>query len=238
MIRKLLSAFLVISVGFATGARAQAGWVFMSSSGDATTGVTIDLAITDPPGGTCQYLGVVRGSFNDVYGSHNVIAVIARQPGTTFNAQVLDTNVEPNTVYCYRMVTLYFPVPLFLPGICEDFCSLFNCFCDVQTCTNTGPNPALLGHGYLSTENAGGDTPAYLYPCEGGGGYPVLGFAAVSGTAYQYLDTGTPVLVYGEPCRCYAQCIWGWTATAADPQSCVIAAEQKTWGAVKAIYRN
>ncbi|HEX6791840.1 MAG TPA: hypothetical protein VF247_11065 [Candidatus Krumholzibacteria bacterium] len=235
MSHRLLIALLSLCLVGVAGKAAALGSVYMTSSGNAVAGVTIDLTINDPSGGTCQWLGVVRGSFDDVYGSQNVIAVIARHPGTTFNAQILDTNVEPNTVYCYRMVLLPLGIPVVLPG-CDDFCQLYDCFCDVQTCINTGSNPVLLGHGYLSTQNAGGDTAAYLYPCDGGQ-YPILGFATVSGTALQYADTGTPVFVYGQPYCCYAQCIWGWTATAAAPTTCVIATKQMTWGAVKSLYR-
>lgn len=228
---------LIVSLALCLVVLASSAWamgtITMSSSGDATNGVTIDVTVTDPGGGPpgCNWLGVARG-----YGGP-IVGVITRQPGTTTNHQVVDTAVQPNTIYCYRMVMLQFPVPV--PLYCGNsetsLCQVFDCFCDISTCINTGPGPALIGHGYLNFVNAG-DVTHVLNSCTDGS--QIAEFCGASGTAAQYVDTGIAVDVFGEPAHCYAQCFFGVTATAASPKSCVVATAQQSWGAVKSLYRN
>jgi len=167
-----------------------------------------------------------------------VVGTIQRQLGT-YSGQVVDTGVQPNMNYCYRVVLLYDIIGGYCNNDQNSICSLFDCFCDVSTCINTGPGPGFMGHGFLSTVNADhNEAAAILYPCSGDFNSPITGLHTVSGTAAQYVDSGIAVDVYGLPWCCWAQCMWLSIATSATPHSCVVATEQKTWGTVKSLYKN
>lgn len=230
MTNRLLIVLLAsLLAGSASTAFGQ-GIIQMSSSIDSNPGVKIVITVQDPPDLNCSWLGVVRGSFSDVHQSTNLIAMIQRQPGTTYTVQFRDFGAEPNTVYCYRMMVMLGP---WQPEGACNFCQYFDCLCDVQTCINTGAQPVFIGSGYLSALNSGGETMELL-SCDNPA-QVIASFASVSGSALQYVDSGTPVAVYGQPY--YVPCIWSWSATAATPQSCAVAIQSRTWGAVKALYR-
>ena len=111
MYRKLLTAvFAVCLVGIGVRAHAQAstGYVYMTASGNADA-VTIDIDITDGGEGPagCDWFGVQRGE-----NGGDIIQVITRQPGTTTHYQVVDTGLQPNTIYCYVLVLLQYPIPV------------------------------------------------------------------------------------------------------------------------------
>ncbi len=235
MSRKLLTLFLpLLLVLISTSALAQSPFIFMESTGYPDS-VAIKVTVNDPGGlPSCAALAVIRSSS---YGSPGpIVGVFARQPGATIVRHIVDTDVDPNTEYCYGMALILFPVPV--PLWCGgDVCQVWNCFCDISTCSNTGPDPFFIGHGLLSTVGGGGDTPYYLYDCSGGA-VPIQGFCGISGTAASFLNSGIAVDVYGQPERCYAQCIWGRYATAATAQPCIVAVQPTSWGAVKALYRD
>jgi len=238
MIPKLLRIAMVVTLAaLAPRAFAQPGYITMSSTGYPDS-VAIDVTVQDPGGYPgflpCNWLGVTRGSA--------IIGVIERHPGSTTTQHVVDTNVEPNTIYCYRMVLLATPdagAPLYCNFDPNSLCTVFDCFYDIQTCANTGPGPAFLGHGFLTTENVDhNEVNAFINACDLPPGQWGIALHTISGTAAPYVDSGTAVNVYGEPLCCWAQGVWLLEATAATPQSCVVAVEPITWGAVKAMYRN
>lgn len=210
-----------------------AGSIGMSSTGNGNS-VTIDLVINDDYMGpnSCSYLGLTRGEGGPI------IQVITRQPGIT-NLQVVDTGLQPNTVYCYRMVMLQLPIPfpLYCGNNPSSLCNDFECFYDIQTCSNTGPDPAFIAHGFLTTQGTTpNETAALIVPCSGAF---QIGLFSVSGTAQQYVDSGIAVNVYGTMERGgLPQGVWYYVAQAATPQPCVVATAPVTWGAVKSLYRN
>ncbi len=131
--------------------------------------------------------------------------------------------------------------PYPFPWTCFDgtLCDAFDCFYDIETCVNTGPDSAFLGRGFLSTEGVdryAGMVRAFLQPCVSGPA-PVSLFQ-IPGEAVQYLDTDTAVDVYGTVWCCWAQGIWLLSAQVVEPHSCIVAVEEKTWAAAKALYRD
>ncbi|HEX6791841.1 MAG TPA: hypothetical protein VF247_11070 [Candidatus Krumholzibacteria bacterium] len=236
MFRKLLTVqVLLCLVVLAGNARAQSGYIQMTSSGNADS-VFINLTINDPGGQPgplpCTRIGVTRGWGGPIVG------FIDRVPGTTIQRQVVDHGLEPNTIYCYRVVLWSTFFNTYCNFDVNSICSVFDCFYDTQTCINTGPGPAFMGHGFLSTQNAdGNEARAILYPCSGDINSPITSFVTLAQDAAQYVDSGIAVDVYGEPWCCWAQGMWLYSATTATPHSCVVKTEQKTWGAVKALYR-
>ena len=197
--------------------------------------VVITATITDTGGSPeCGYLTFLRNGVQT-----NLF--IERQIGTTITRTVVDTDVEPSTLYCYTMDFRQFPIPVFL--LCGDFWNAFDQFCQIQTCVNTGPNPALLGRGLLSEFYPGGgevdhnETQAILLDCESPSTI-LLGLHSIPPEAEPYLDSGQVVRVFGAPFCCWAQCVWLTSATHVEPSSCVIATEPTTWGRVKALYRD
>jgi len=228
-----LSGCLLAVVLFVCPSSLSAGSIFMSSTGYPDS-VAIDVNISDDglmP--SCPYLGIVRTS------DLSIVAVIARQPGTTITRHVVDANVEPNTIYCYRMALLQlpWPVPAWCGGNIGTLCGPFDCFYDFQACSNTGPDPAFIGHGFLTSEGAiPNETAAFIVPCDSGA--PPIPLYSLSGTASPYLDSGITVDVFGTMERGgIPQGVWYYVAQAATPHSCVLAVEPTSWGAVKALYR-
>jgi hypothetical protein len=197
--------------------------------------VAIDITITDPGGSQgsffpCDKIGVV--------GNGRIVALFDRHPFTTITRHVVDTDVQPNTMYWYAMALFAdSPVGLLDCGS-EVFCNVFY-DCHVQTVVNTGPDPAFIGHGFLETNYADdNEVKAFLAPCEPGPvGQNRIALHVISGTAQQYVDSGIAVNLYGAPWCCWAQHVWLLEAQAATPAPCVVATEQKSWGAVKALYR-
>lgn len=168
---------------------------------------------------------------------------VQRQIGSTITKRFVDTyDVNPNTLYCYTMDLGYGPLA---PG-CGSFCELaFDCFYQIETCVNTGPDPAFIGHGLLSELYPDGITPvdhnetqAFLYPCDGPPYYFYTGLHAIPGEAAPYLDSGNAVDVYGTWVCCWAQGVWLLVAQVVEPHSCVLPVQETTWGRVKSLYRN
>jgi hypothetical protein len=195
--------------------------------------VVIDITVDDTgEQPTCPYL-VLKRSGTDVF-------YIERQVGVTTH-QFVDTNVEESTLYCYTMDLRLFPAPV--PCNPEAFCLAFECFYLIQTCVNTGPDPAFIGHGLLSefwpdgTEVDHNETNAILYDCS----YPDLIYTSlfqIPVEAEPYLDSGESVAVFGTWWCCWAQGIWFLKAELVVPRLCVIATEETTWGRVKSLYRD
>ena len=130
-----------------------------------------------------------------------------------------------------------------LPCPTSDLCYLFECFYQIQTCANTGPDPAFIARGFLRSEWSDGtpvdhnETQALLFECEGSEFNPI-GLHALTGNTSQYVDSGTPVDVFGTYVCCWAQGVWLLMAQAAAPQSCVLPVDETTWGRVKSIYHD
>jgi hypothetical protein len=89
----------------------------------------------------------------------------------------VDTDVSENTLYCYEMDLAAGP---FAPCPFGSLCDAFDCFYQIMTCVNTGPEPALIGHGLLSRYFPDGspvddnEVRALLYAC-GTVGYDFIG---------------------------------------------------------------
>lgn len=236
MNRKLLSAITAMALaGPASVVSAQTGTIMMTSTGYPDS-VVIDITITDPGGGPpgCSWLAVINAEASEV------LTIVERAPNMTTTLHFVDTEVVPNTVYCYRMALLAAPVPapIWCGGDPGSLCEAFDCFYDIQTCSNTGPDPAVIGHGFLTSEGAvPNEVAAFIASCD-----PMvspIALYSVAGTAQQYLDGGTAVDVFGTMERGnLPQGVWYWVAQAATPHSCTIAVERRSWGAVKALYKD
>ena len=197
--------------------------------------VVITATITDTGGSPeCGYLTFLRNGVQT-----NLF--IPREIGTTITRTVVDTDVDPSTLYCYTMDFRQIPIPVALP--CGDFWNAFEQFYLIQTCVNTGPDPAFIGHGYLSEFYPGGgevdhnETQAILLRCEDTSSI-LAGLHSIPAEAEQYLDSGIPVAVYGTWLCCWAQGVWLLNAQVVVPRSCVLAVKETTWGRVKSLYRD
>ncbi len=209
-----------------------AGTVSMSST-PYPDSVIVTVTITDTGGAPgCGWLTILRGGQETFY-------YIERQVGSTITRRFVDTDVQPNTLYCYEMDLRMFPGPI--PCSTGSFCNVFECFYPPTTCVNTGPDPALLGRGRLSsrypdgTPIDGNDAQALLYPCTS----PEtmwFGLHTIPPEAVQYVDTATEVEVRGTWVCCWAQGVWLLAAQVVTPKSCVLPVEKTTWGGVKALY--
>ena len=121
MVTKLLTAGLLL----VATPPAFAGYISMSNTSYPDS-VVISVTIDDTGGHPeCGWLAVVRSGAD--------VGYIQRQPGATITRTVVDTNVEPNTLYCYGMELRAgpFPVP------CGYLCDAFDCFYQITTCANT-----------------------------------------------------------------------------------------------------
>ena len=208
-----------------------AGTISMSST-PYPDSVIVEVTIDDTGGAPlCGWLTITRGGADTFF-------YIQREIGTTITRRFVDTNVAHNTLYCYEMALLAAP---FTPCPFGYLCDVFDCFYMIATCVNTGPDPALLGHGLLSTKFPDGseidhnEAQALLYSCTAPDDF--FGLHTIPPDAAQYLDTGTGVDVYGTWVCCWAQGVWLLAAQAVTPHSCIVRAEETRWGRVKALYR-
>jgi hypothetical protein len=196
--------------------------------------VVIEVTIDDTGGAAgCPWIAITRRGTDVFY--------IERQIGTTITRRFVDTNVEASTLYCYEAALRLYPVPVPFP--CGGtLCDAFDCFYQIQTCVNTGPDPGFIGHGFLRSEFPdgtpvdGNEVRALLYPC-GGTGWSFIGLHTLGAEVQADVDTGTAVDVYGTWQCCWAQGVWLLQAQAAEPHECVVAVEQVPWSRVKSIYR-
>jgi hypothetical protein len=81
------------------------------------------------------------------------------------------------------------------------------------------------------------EVQALLYGCEGPPG-DFIGLHALPGAAGPYLDSDTPVDVFGTWWCCWAQGVWLLIAQEVVPHACIIAVRETTWGSVKSLYRD
>jgi len=227
MVRTLLMTGLfcfVSSPGFA-------GTITMNST-PYPDSVVVEVTVNDTGGAPfCGWLMVTReGQMTPFF--------FERQIGSTITRRFVDTSVSHNTLYCYEMALAAGP---FTPCPFGSLCDLFDCFYQIMTCVNTGPEPALIGHGLLSRYFPDGspiddnETRALLYSC-GPPGFNFVGLHSVPAEAAQYMDTGQGVDVYGTWWCCWAQGVWLLAAELVTPHSCTISADETTWGRVKALY--
>jgi hypothetical protein len=210
-----------------------AGMIYPFTSTVYPDSVVLNATIEDTGGSPeCGWIVILRNGADTFY--------IERQIGSTINVRFADTNIEPNTLYCYTMDFRAFPAPV--PCTQYAFCQAFDCFYDIRTCVNTGPDPVFLAHGLLSEFYPGGyeidhnETQALLYDCNDADQI-VIDLHALPLDAEPYLDSGQGVDVYGTWWCCWAQGIWLLVAEVVVPRDCVLATEETTWGRVKALYR-
>jgi hypothetical protein len=229
MVARLLTTGLLLVI--ASPAFAE-GFISMSNT-PYPDSVVIIVTVEDPADHPeCGWLAVTRGTD---------VGYIQRHPGTTFTARVVDTNVEPNTLYCYTMALRAAPTPV--PCVTMDLCGLFYCFYMIQTCANTGPDPAFIGRGFLKTTFPGGgevdynEVNAVLWICDRSPD-SWISLHSIPADAGPYVDSGTPVDVFGSYLCCWAQGMWLLVAEVVIPHTCIIAVEPTTWGSVKAVYRD
>jgi hypothetical protein len=226
---KLLLAGLLLT----SSPTVHAGTIWLTSTPSpdhVVVNITVDDTGDQP---ACPYLVLKRGDTDVFY--------IERQFGVTTTHQFVDTNVKESTLYCYTMDLRMFPAPV--PCTPGAFCLAFECFYQIMTCVNTGPDPAFIGHGLLSEFYPGGgevdhnEANAILYDCEDPNRI-LLELHQIPAEAEPYLDSGESVAVYGTWLCCWAQGIWLLNAQLVVPRSCVIAVEESTWGRVKSFYRD
>jgi hypothetical protein len=229
MAARLLLMGMLLTVSSA----AHAGTITMTSTAYPDS-VVINLTITDTGEVSgCGWLTVLRDG-------QETFLYVQRQVGTTIVRRLVDTNVQPNTLYCYQMDLRLGPIPFACPT--GNFCTAFECFVPTHICVNTGPDPAFLGHGLLSSKAPDGtpldgiETQALLYPC--GSPDNVIGLWQISSDAWQYIDSGIDVNVYGAYACCLPQGVWALEAQLATPEPCVLKVESATWGKVKSLYRD
>jgi len=228
MANKLLLAGLLLAVS----PPAFAGSISLTST-PYPDSVVVEVTVNDTGGSPqCPYLVLVRNG-------RPTFLFVERQIGSTITKRLVDTNVNPNTLYCYTMDFGFNP---FQPG-CGSLCDAFECFYNIETCVNTGPDPAFIAHGLLSyqwpdgTPVDGNETQALLYPCAPPSYYQ-WGLHSISPDVAQYVDTGIGVDVYGTWQCCWAQGMWLLIAQEAVPHDCPLPAQETTWGRVKAMYRD
>jgi hypothetical protein len=208
-----------------------AGTITMSSI-PYPDSVIVEVTINDTGGVLpfCGWLTITRNGAGTPF-------YIERQVGTTVMRRFVDTNVSHNTLYCYEMALAAGP---FTPCPFGNLCDVFDCFYQIMTCVNTGPEPALIGHGLLSRYFPDGssvddnEVRALLYPCATTNNFIAL--HAVPSDAAQYMDAGNGVDVFGAWWCCWAQGVWLLAAQVVTPHSCTIAVDHTTWGRVKALY--
>jgi hypothetical protein len=206
------------------------GTISMSST-PTPDSVIVEVTVNDDgSAASCLWLAIVRNGVDVFY--------FERDLGNSMMVSYTDTDVEPSTEYCYTMALRQFPgVACFT----NDPCDAFDCFCQIQTCANPGPDPIFIGHGYLSEFYPGGasidhnETQALLYPCDSPGTF--IDLHTIPADALQYLDSGTAVTVSGNHWCCWAQCVWLLAAETVAPQPCIVPTEKTTWGRVKTMYR-
>jgi hypothetical protein len=194
-------------------------------------------AVIDDTGGSpqCGWLAFLRNGQETYF-------YVPRQIGSTSTHRFVDVDVEPGTLYCYTMDLRFAPAPV--PCDPYAFCTVFDCFYDIRTCVNTGPDPAFIGHGLLSTQWPdgtpvdGNEIAALLYPCSGQSLQSLIALYQLSADAAPYLDTGEGVDVFGTWWCCWAQGVWLLVAQQVEPHSCALKVEESTWGRVKALYRD
>ncbi len=227
MVGKLLLAGMILVVS----SPALAGSISMEST-PYPDSVVVTVTVTDTGGAPgCGWLAITRDGADTFY-------YIEREVGSTITRRFVDTNVEPNTLYCYEMALRLVPGPVPCPE--GNLCDIFDCFYQIMTCVNTGPDPAFIGHGLLSTRLPDGtpvdgyEAQALLYPCGSTSYWYAL--HTIPPEAEQYLDTGSGVDVYGTWWCCLAQGVWLLAAEGVTPHSCVVAVEETTWGGVKALF--
>lgn len=227
----MVGRLLIAAMLWVVSSPVLAGTISMSST-PYPDSVVVTVTITDTGGVTgCGWLTITRNGAETFF-------YIEREIGTTITRRFVDTSVEPNTLYCYEMALRLFPAPV--PCTEGDLCDIFVCY-GIMTCVNTGPDPAFIGHGLLSTRLPDGtpvddnEAQALLYPCASTSNF--IGLHTIPPEAEQYLDTGSGVDVYGTWWCCWAQGVWLLAAEVVTPQSCVVAVEETTWGAVKELFR-
>jgi hypothetical protein len=224
--------WLVSGVLFVACVPVHAGTITLAST-PYPDSVIIQATIQDTGGEPgCAWIAITRNGVDVFY--------IERQPGATISRRLVDTGVQPSTLYCYGAALRLVPG---VEGPCTDtLCDLFDCFYQIQTCANTGPDPAFIGHGFLSTQLPDGspvdfnEVQALLYRC-GETPQDFIGLHTVSTEVQAYVDTGTAVDVYGSPWCCWSQGVWLLVAEAAEPHTCIIAVDGVHWSEVKRLYR-
>jgi hypothetical protein len=228
MAARLLWAGVFLTVS--TSAHAL-GSITMTGTGYPDS-VVVNVTVNDTGGvPLCGWLTLLRNG-------QETFLYIEREPGATISRQLVDTNVEPNTLYCYTVAMRTAPFALTCPF--GDLCDAFECFYRIETCVNTGPDPALIGHGRLSTQWPDGtpvdanEVQALLYTCTPP---DIIALHSSSAPIGQYLDTNIDVKVYGTWWCCWAQGVWLLTVQAVEPQPCVLPVNESTWGKVKSLYR-
>ncbi len=224
---------LLIGILLTVSSTVHAGTITMTSTAYPDS-VVINLTITDTgevPG--CGWLTVLRDG-------QETFLYVQRRFGTTIVRRMVDTNVQHNSLYCYQMDLRLGPFPVACPT--GNFCTAFECFVPTHTCVNTGPDPAFLGQGLLSSKFPDGtpvdriEAQALLYPC--GSPDNFFGLWQISSDVWQYIDSGTDVNVYGAYACCLPQGVWALEAQLATPAPCVLKVESATWGKVKSLYRD
>jgi hypothetical protein len=215
---------------FPTSLRAM-GTISMSSTGYPDSVVVEVTVVDDGSPDLCQWLAITRDGADLFY--------FERDFGNTQTVTFTDTDVQPNSSYCYEMALRVIPAQLACPN--GGLCQYFECFCYVGTCSDTGPEPTFIGLGYLSTQFPDGspidnnEVRALLYDCNSSTEFIALNRIPLD--AMQYLDTDTSVWVSGGYYCCWAQCVWLLGAEEVVPEDCVVRTRDTTWGRVKALYR-
>jgi hypothetical protein len=229
MVGKLLIAGVILTLG----SPVLAGTISMSST-PYPDSVVVTVTITDTGGAAeCGWLAITRNGAD-------VFFYIPREIGSTITRRFADTAVERNTLYCYEMALRAAPAPVPCAG--DDLCDVFDCSYQIMTCVNTGPDPAFIGHGLLSTRFPdgtpvdGNEAQALLYSCTSTSDF--RGLHTIPAEAAPYVDTGNGVDVYGTWWCCWAQGVWLLAAEAVTPHSCTVAVEETTWGRMKSLFRD
>jgi len=234
--QKLLTAGVLLVLS--SSSAFALGTIHMSSTSYPDSIVVTATIYDDGSAGLCPWLAITRGG-PDVLNGGTDVFFIQRDLGNTINVTFTDTDVQPSTQYCYSMALRGLPgIPCFTG---EQLCDAFDCFCQIETCANPGPDPAYIGQGFLRSTFPDGspvdnnEVRALLYDCSMSDNF--IGLQSIPPDAQQYLDSETAVSVSGDYWCCWAQCVWMLSADLVTPQPCEIATEKTTWGRVKSIYR-
>ncbi len=201
--------------------------------------ITLDIEIRDDGGvPDCRYFLVWRssrvGAIEDcAYAGETVVHWFPRVIGTTITEQFVDTNVEADNVYWYRLDASAFPPPAhFLPGCAHQlFLGAFGSQWDAEFQV-----PAVTGvvyHGILQDGECyecPGIVPCCCAYCK------VSFLSLLPDWAKPFV--GTQVKVYGEYCCFGPQWGWSFTPTQIVPYVCpALSTRETTWGSVKSMYR-
>jgi hypothetical protein len=204
--------------------------------------VILDIAITDPSGAAdCDVIVINRKAIYPC-GDWQTVTCIPRPDGTTETVQVFDT-LPTNVSYMYEAVGYRaLPVPSLCPPLLPcDLLTFRQQFSPtgwgfpIIAVVSLGAEPPPVAHGTLVTpvdaaanfmiEPCADSCPDYFL--QGGGGANLL----------QYVDTGTEVFVYGNVsycCNCCGHLIYGADA---EPRTCTVAVENRSWGQLKQLFR-